>query len=234
VAGYTDLILPRFAAAMMLSALDYRRRTGNGQCIDATQFEATQQFLMPSILDYTVNGRDTVRQGNACPYAAPHNAYRCLGDDRWCVIAVFTDEEWQSLCQVMGEPETALKPEFVTLLARKQNEKDLDRTVNKWTAKHEAEEITARLQEAGVPAGVVQNAPDLIKDPQLSRALWCLDHPELGPVHELGQAFVMSGLDGDPCTPAPCLGEYTEYVCRHIIGMSDEEFIELFNLGVFE
>jgi benzylsuccinate CoA-transferase BbsF subunit len=234
VAGYTDLILPRFGAAMMLAALDYRRRTGRGQCIDAAQFEATQQFLIPAILDYTVNGNDTGRQGNECPYAAPHNAYRCLGEDRWCVISVLNDKQWDSLCRVMGSPDLAQKPEFSSLLVRKDNEEELDKIVNNWTSKQDAKDAVARLQEAGVPAGVVQNAEDLLKDPQLSRIFWCLEHPELGPINELGQAFLFSKSGDDPCTPAPCLGEHTEYVCRHLLGMSDEEFIELFGIGVFE
>lgn len=234
VAGYTDLILPRFGAAMVLAALDYRRRTGRGQCIDATQFEATQQFLIPAILDYTVNGNNTARQGNVCPYAAPHNAYPCRGEDSWCVISVRNDEEWLSLCRVMDHLELVRNPDFATLLARKSHEEEIDDIVKTWTIDQDAEEAVARLQEAGVPAGVVQNAQDLLKDPQLSRALWHLDHPELGPVHELGQAFVLSKPGGEPCTPSPCLGEHTEYVCRHLLGMSDDEFIELFSSGVFE
>ena len=81
---------------------------------------------------------------------------------------------------------------------------------------------------------MVQNAQDLLRDPQLSRMFWSLKHAELGPVQSLGQAFVLSKLSEDACTPAPCLGEHTEYACRHLLGMSDEEFIELFTSGVFE
>ncbi|MBN1626492.1 MAG: CoA transferase [Deltaproteobacteria bacterium] len=234
VAGYTDLILPRLAVAMVLAALDYRRRTGKGQCIDAAQFEGTQQFLIPSILDYTVNGITAERQGNRCPYAAPHNAYQCSGEDRWCAISVFTDDEWQSLCRVMGDRDLAFRPEFATPLARKQNEEELDRIVNNWTVHQEAEQVAEKLQNAGVPAGVVQNARDLLNDPQLNRVMWRLEHPEIGSVNEMGQAFVMSKPGGDPCTAAPCLGEHTEYVCRNLLGMSDEEFIDLFSAGVFE
>lgn len=234
VAGYTDLILPRFAAVMVLAALDYRRRTGKGQCIDATQLEATQQFLIPAILDYTVNGTDTIRHGNTSPYAAPHNAYQCRGEDRWCVISVFTDDEWKSLCRVMDKPDLSTQPGFSTALSRKKNENEIDRIIKEWTIKRSAEEVVDKLQQAGVPAGVVQNARDLLEDPQLSRMLWNLEHPELGPVQSLGQAFVFSKPPGDPCTPAPCLGEHTEYACRNFLEMSDEEFIEFFSSGVFE
>lgn len=234
VAGYTDLILPRFAAMMMLAALDYRNRTGKGQCIDATQFEATQQFLMPAILDYTVNGNDLMRHGNTSLHMVPHNAYRCLGEDRWCVISVSTDQEWEALCHIMGQEDLAKKSSFSTLLERKQNEKKVDQIVENWTIRHPPEEAVDKLQQAGVPAGVVQNAQDLLNDPQLQRILWHLDHNELGMVHHLGQAFVLSDPGGEPCTPAPFMGEHTEYVCHNILGMSDDEFVDLFVSGVFE
>jgi benzylsuccinate CoA-transferase BbsF subunit len=233
VAGYTDLILPRFAAAMVLAAMDYKGRTGKGQCIDASQFEATQQFLIPAILDYTVNGNDTPRQGNACPYGVPHNAYRCQGNDRWCVIGVFTGTQWEALCSVMGNPNLARKPEFATLLERKRHETEIDDIITGWTEGQSPESVVAKLQEAGVPAGVVQNARDLLQDPQLKRIFWRLDHRELGPVNTLGQAFLSSKPGGDPCTPPPCLGEHTEYVCNQLLGMSDEEFIDFFSSGVF-
>jgi benzylsuccinate CoA-transferase BbsF subunit len=234
VAGYTDLILPRFAAIMMLGALDYKRRTGKGQCIDATQFEATQQFLIPMILDYTVNGNDTVRQGNASPYMVPHNAYRCLGEDRWCVISVSSDQEWSALCHTLDRVDLVDKPGFSTFLERKPNEVEIDKIVENWTMNQNPEEAVAKLQHAGVPAGVVQNAQDLLNDPQLQRVLWCLEHNELGTVHHLGQPFVFSNPGREPCTPAPFIGEHTEYVCHQILGMSDEEFIDLFVSGVFE
>ena len=234
VAGYTDLILPRFAAIMMLGALDYRRRTGKGQCIDATQFEATQQFLMPMILDYTVNHRNMTRQGNSSPHMVPHNAYRCFGEDRWCVISVSSDQEWSALCHTLGQDDLADKPGFSTLLERKHNEAEVDQIVENWTKNQSPEEAVAKLQQAGVPAGVVQNAQDLIEGPQLQRVLWRLEHNELGTVHHLGQPFVFSNPGGEPCTPAPFMGEHTEYVCHQILGMSDEEFVDLFVSGVFE
>lgn len=234
IAGYTDIILPRFTAALMLAALEYRRRTGRGQCIDVNQFEIMQQFLAPAILDYTVNKRVAARQGNLSPTAVPHNAYPCRGDDRWCVISVSTDDKWLALCQAIGKPDLADKPDFSTFLERKKNEAEIDRILQEWTINLTAEEAVSRLQEAGVPSGVVQNAPDLLQDPQLEHIFWLLDHSELGPFHHLGQAFTFKRLEAEQCRPAPCLGQDTEYVCRNILKMTDEEFIELFNQGVFE
>jgi benzylsuccinate CoA-transferase BbsF subunit len=234
VAGYTDTVLPRFAAAMVLAALDYRRRTGKGQCIDVSQFEVSQHFLAPAILDYTVNKKVVAPQGNLSPVAVPHNAYQCLGDDRWCVISVFTDDEWQALCQVIGRLDLVDKLGFSTMIDRKKNESEIDKIVQAWTINHTVEEVVDKMQEAGVPSGVVQNAEDLLQDPQLGRAFWLLNHNEIGPYYHLGQAFTFSRLNGEECKPAPCLGQDTEYVCTNILGMTDEEFVELLSSGAFE
>jgi crotonobetainyl-CoA:carnitine CoA-transferase CaiB-like acyl-CoA transferase len=110
-----DFIAPRFGVAALLAALDYRRRTGKGQYIDFSEFEASVQFLIPAILDYTVNNRIQTRDGNKSPYAAPHGVYRCKGDDRWCAIAVFTETEWDAFRQVFGSPACTQAEKFSTL-----------------------------------------------------------------------------------------------------------------------
>ena len=120
--GFTavpDVIGPMFAAMAGIAALDYKRRTGKGQHLDISQLEPLVHFLGPAVLDFTVNGRIQPPVGSRDPYAAPHNAFRCRGDDRWCVIAVFTDEEWQGFCRVLGNPEWTKSPKFATLSARK-------------------------------------------------------------------------------------------------------------------
>jgi benzylsuccinate CoA-transferase BbsF subunit len=234
VAGYTDVILPRFGATMILAALNYRRRTGKGQCIDLSQFESTQMFLAPALLDYTVNGRIAVRQGNSCIDAVPHNAYPCQGEDRWCVVSVCTDDQWDALCRVIGRGDLVGTEGFATFLDRKRHESEIDQLVQAWTGRLDAEDAVERLQKGGVPAALVENAADMVVDPQLSRSFWTLDHNVMGPTVHLGQAFTFEKSDGEPCSPAPCLGQDTEYVCREILGLSDEEFIDLLSEGVFE
>ncbi|MFC1871992.1 CaiB/BaiF CoA transferase family protein, partial [Chloroflexota bacterium] len=193
VAGYTDTILPRFAASMALAALSYRQRTGRGQCVDISQFEVSQHFLAPGLLDYSVNKRGVTRQGNFSPFAVPHNAYRCHGEDRWCVISIYTDSEWAALCQIIGKPELCNMPGFTTIIERKQNEPEIDQLIQDWTEKLTAEEVVNRLQEAGIPSGVVQNAQELLEDPQLERSFWRLNHSEIGPFYHLGQSFTSLG-----------------------------------------
>jgi benzylsuccinate CoA-transferase BbsF subunit len=162
ILAYTDFIGPRFNVIAILAALEYRRRTGKGQYLDMSQYENSIHFMTPLILDYVVNKRTAERQGNQCSYAAPHNAYRCRGEDRWCVIAVFTDDEWQSLGRVLGNPAWTGDPKFATLLGRKQNEAELDRRLEEWTISRTAEEVMTSMQAAGVAAGVVETGEDLM------------------------------------------------------------------------
>jgi len=92
--AYSDFVDWNFLLISVLSALDHRRRTGKGQYIDQSQLESALQFMIPAILDYGVNHRVSQRMGNRDPNHAPHGAYRCRGDDRWCAIAVTNEKEW--------------------------------------------------------------------------------------------------------------------------------------------
>ncbi|MFC1988992.1 CaiB/BaiF CoA transferase family protein [Chloroflexota bacterium] len=226
---YTDFIAPHYNLVAILSALDYRRRTGNGQHFDMSAYENSVHFLADLILDYSVNRRVAGRVGNRSPYAAPHGAYRCHGDDRWCAIAVFTDEEWESFCQVIGNPSWSREPGFATLRQRKENEDELDKLVEEWAINYPAEEVMAMMQAAGVAAGVLETAEDLMEhDPQLKHRhfFWELDHPEIGKHHTRGPSFILSRL---PCElqRAPLLGEHNEYALKEILGISDEKVAEL-------
>jgi crotonobetainyl-CoA:carnitine CoA-transferase CaiB-like acyl-CoA transferase len=234
--AYTDLITPRFGVVALLAALDHRRRTGQGQCIDLSQLETGLHFLAPPLLDYVVNEREGGRNGNADPDAAPHAAYRCKGDDRWCVIAVCTNEEWDAFCGVLGNPAWTREARFSSLLGRKENEAELNRLIEEWTVHFTPEEVMHRMQAAGVPAGVVQSSKDLRQDPQLAHRgyFWTLEHPETGPTTYLGQPFVLSRTPAEGRMPSPCLGEHTELVCRELLDMHDDEFIRLLGEGVFQ
>lgn len=233
---YTDFPAPPIGAAAIAAALDYRRRTGRGLHIDLSQYESGVNCLAPVILDYTVNQRIQHAQGNRCSYAAPHGIFPCRGNNRWCAIAVFDDSEWKALCNVMGNPAWAKKPEFSTLLLRKRNEDKLEKLLSKWTVNYDAEELMSKLQAAGVPAGSVENGEDIHQDPQLAHRhyLWELDHPEIGKHSYEAPPFIFSKTPAELNKAGPCLGEDTEYVCTEILGIPDDRFIELMTQGVFE
>jgi len=232
---YTDRVEPWFGVVAVLAALDFRRRTGNGQYIDISQVESSLFFLSPVLLDYFVNNRVQTRRGNRSSRAAPHGAYRCRGDDRWCAIAVFTEEEWQSFCQIIGEPAWTRDPKFSNAQSRRRNSDELDRLVESWTVNYTPEQVMAVMQEKGVPAGVVQSTEDLDKDTHLRHRNYfqTVNTQEIGPYPHQRPPVVLSKTPSE-LQPAPSFGEHTEYICTKLIGFSEEQFTELMQSGVFE
>jgi benzylsuccinate CoA-transferase BbsF subunit len=233
---FGDVVTPFFVASAVVAALDYRRRTGKGQYIDVSMLETCVNQLTPVILDWEANEQLQTRTGNRVPNAVPHGVFPCTGDDRWCAIAVFTDEEWQAFCQVTGNPAWTKDSRFADFEARKKNEDELEKLVADWTVKRSAEEIMRMMQDAGVAAGVVQNSRDLVEnDPQLKEREFVLplEHPVLGKVGHPTPPFKLSKTGAEIKT-SPCLGEHNEYVFTELMGMSDKEFVALLQDGCFE
>jgi len=233
---YTDFIAPRFNALTILAALDYRRRTGKGQYLDIAQYQGGVQYVGSLLLDYVVNKRVAARRGNQDDYATPHSTYPCRGEDRWCAIAVFTDEEWKSFCQVIGNPAWTSDSRFTTLEARRENEEELNRLIAAWTVNQLDEDVMTRMQAGGVGAGRIGTTEDQMEhDPQLKyrHFYWEQDHPEIGKYRPPRQPCVLSKT---PCEirRAPLIGEHNEKIFKEILGMTDDEIAELVIEGVVE
>jgi benzylsuccinate CoA-transferase BbsF subunit len=218
-----------------LAALSHRRKTGKGTYIDLAQFESGISFLPHLVLDYFANGRVREACGNRNLFAAPHGVYRCKGDDRWCAIAVSSDQEWGNFRKVIGKPKWSQEARFDTLPGRKANEDELDKLVEEWTINYPAEEVMKMMQKAGVAAGVVQNSKDLCEDPQLQHRqhFVMLEQAEMGYYPHEAAPFRLSKTPAELRMGAPCLGEHTQFVCNEILGISDEEFNNLVKDGAF-
>jgi len=232
--AYADVVQPLFSAAALLAAIDYRDRTGQGQYIDSTQVESMVQFISPALLDYYANGRVQSRCGNRSSYASPHGAFPCKGEDSWCALAVFDEVEWQALRRTMGDPAWARAGKFSTLSLRQSNEDELESLISQWTITYARDDLVAVLQEAGVASGPVQDASDLVDlDPQLRQreSFVKLTHPVIGECNHPAPALKLSKSPSHIKT-SPCLGEHNEYVLFELLGISDEEFVELLNEGV--
>ncbi len=235
--AYSDFVTFPHMVTALIAALIHRRKTGKGQYVEVSQQESSLQFLAPVLMDYMINGRIMTRAGNRSPHAAPHATYHCAGEgEKWCAIAVETDEEWASFCKVVGEPEWTGDPKFATLEGRKANEEELDELVEKWTISQTPHEVMTRLQQAGVPAGVAQSGEDLVADPQLNHrgTHTIMEHPEIGPHIYQPPAFRLSRTPHEITMPAPCMGQHNEYILKEVLGMSDDEVAELLIAGALE
>ena len=231
-----DHMASKQAAIAMMAALDYKRRTGKGQFIDMAQTEVAAALIGESYLDYTINKRTPQPKGNRCSYAAPHGAYPCTGMDNWVAISIFNDEEWHNFVKAIGNPAWTSDAKFANLMGRLKNVDELDKLIADWTKPRDAWDIQELLQKAGVPAGVVQRAPDTMKDPQIAhdKALVELDHPIVGKRLYPNVALKLSGTPALASKPAPLLGQHTDEICRTLLHMSDNDINNLKKEGVLE
>jgi len=226
---YSDFSTPYFAVSALMAALHHRERTGEGQFIELAQMEATVNLLGTDILEYTANGDLPPRPGNRSRDYCPHGAYRCAGEDRWCAIAVASDEDWRLLCAAIDRPELAADERFASAEARRAHEDAIDDVITAWTRDRDAWDVMRTLQGAGVIAGVVEDLEDMVtRDPGLStRHLLAVERP--------GEGFTFtthaqpSRMDGEtpPLRRAPYLGEHNEEVYKGLLGLSAERFVEL-------
>ncbi|MBI4331302.1 MAG: CoA transferase [Chloroflexi bacterium] len=226
---------PFHALIALLAALRWRTRTGKGQHIEVCQYESTLYLAETLVFDYLVNKRLPKPQGNRLDYAAPHGVYRCLGDDRWCAIAVFDEAEWQGFCRVIGRPDLIADERFSTLADRLANADLLDSVTTEWTEKRSPWEVMELMQKAGVAAGVVENEEDLLlRDPQLkARSHWIsVDHPEAGKLTVEDWGFKLSAVPARNWRHAPLLGEHNDLVLTGILGMSESEVNQLIIDGI--
>jgi crotonobetainyl-CoA:carnitine CoA-transferase CaiB-like acyl-CoA transferase len=226
--AYTDYFAPRLNASAVLAALEYRRRTGEGQHIDLAQAETALHFLAPALLDYTVNGHVATREGNRDPVYAPHGCYPTAGKDRWIALAVDGDAQWATLCEALGQPELARDPRFGDVASRHTNADALDRTLSDLTRKHELTPLESLLQSRGIPAHAVLDSEGLGRDPQLVHRGHFVAYSDGG-----RRGVIEAARSRLSRTPArvpdriPTLGRDTQEVLSQILGYDDERITEL-------
>ena len=230
----TDSLAPRFVAAAVLAALLRKQKTGEGTYIDVAQVETAAYSLSGWMLEYFANGEVVQRDGNRSRTMAPHGAFPCRGEDRWCTIVCHDDADWQRLTRVMGSPAWASDPRFATLDGRKEYEDELESLISSWTRDKSAEEIMSAVQSAGVEAGVVETARDLNVDPQLAARghFVPVQHEVLGrhTCEKLG--YALSATPGAIERQGPMLGEDSAYVYSEILRLSDDAIATLREDGV--
>ncbi|HXG51562.1 MAG TPA: CoA transferase [candidate division Zixibacteria bacterium] len=217
-------------AFAVVLALIHRKKTGRGQWIDSAQVEIGASLLGPRYLEYSVNGTEPRPTGNHSLVAAPYGAYRCAGNDRWCVISVEREDEWQRFAALLERAGLEPDPRFATHLGRVRHRDDLDRWVTSWTSRHDPYHVMETLQAIGVCAAVVQDVEDQFeRDPQYRATgfLVALNEPEAGKVVTEGVPVRLSETPGRVRGPAPLMGEHTREIARNLLGLSDAEIARL-------
>jgi crotonobetainyl-CoA:carnitine CoA-transferase CaiB-like acyl-CoA transferase len=222
--AYADMVSGLYGMITILAALEHRDSCGQGQYIDLSEYEAVCTTIGPALMAAGLTQNQIVPLGNDAEHkpAAPYGCYKCSGEDRWCVIAVFSEDEWQAMCGVLGNPAWSKDDKFLSLSSRQKYKGILDKRIGEWTAGQAAENIVDCLQQAGVAAGVVQNAADLAGDPQLlhNGFFTSLDHPVLGQIKTDTYPLKFKKCSQAAWKASPLLGEANHYVFEELLGMT--------------
>jgi crotonobetainyl-CoA:carnitine CoA-transferase CaiB-like acyl-CoA transferase len=170
-------------------ALEHRERTGEGGLVEAAMVDAALNVAAEQAIEFSAYGSLLGRGGNRGPTSAPQNLYKVAGpdehgrDDGWVAIAVATDEQWVSLCRVLGQSEWAADPALASRAGRKREHDRIDAVLDEWCRARSADEIVELLWGAGVPVGKVMQPHCQPELPQLEARHFFeeVHHPVIGP-----------------------------------------------------
>ena len=234
VTGYPDshprimggLIPDAFAGCYcvlaVLEALYHRSRTGEGQFVEVSMTEALTGMIPEAVMEYSLTGREPERTGNRDGQKAPHNLFRCLGEEKWVAVSVDTDAQFRALAQASGNADWADDAQFATATARLENQDALEAMLQQWTVGLEVETVVATLQAAGVPAAPVSDTAEVLADPHLLERGFVapVEHPVAGTRPVITLPWAADGQRGDAVRPAPTFGQHNQWVLKELLQVS--------------
>ncbi|MCH7553481.1 MAG: CoA transferase [Chloroflexi bacterium] len=223
-----DPLMGIYGAVPVLAALRHRARTGEGQHIDMSQWEACASLFGGPLMDYVFNKRTSSPKGNRDEMMAPHGVYPSSGTDRWVSIAVKTDSEWQRFCEAVGAPELVGDDRFADVYSRQLHHDALDEIIGRWTSQQTHFEVTALLQALGIAAFPCLSDGEAFDDPHFhARGNWLeVDH-HLGAEVIFGLPWNLSKTPGGIRSPAPSMGQHNPEVYSGLLGMDPDDVARL-------
>jgi crotonobetainyl-CoA:carnitine CoA-transferase CaiB-like acyl-CoA transferase len=232
---FPDYVSGTLCAIIIISGVLYRERQERGAFIDLGQSEATAFMIGAHLMEAAASGKNPEPSGNVSPSVAPHGCYRCLGEDRWCVIAAENEQQWTALAKVIGSGMID-DPRFATHAKRLKNREALDALIGNWTQNKDAVAIRDELQSVGIPCGVVQTGEDLVNDPHLQQRgfIVAVDNPRLGSVVLPNFPLQFTNAKLTRRWEFPVLGRDTETVLRDVVGYDEETIAAHRRNGVLE
>lgn len=211
--------------AALVTALLRRERTGKGCMVEVSMHDAMYPSLTSNLGSYYQKGyvvpRTANRHGGLA--IAPYNVYPT--SDGWMAIFCATDAHWPILCQLMGQEELHADDRFANTVGRAQHMEEIDALVSAWSQQFTRNDLTAILNEAGVPCGPVLTLDEVADDPHLKQRQMIidLDHPVKGPIKVIGCPLKFYSEDGAlqcDVLPAPGIGQHNEEVYTSLLNYS--------------
>ncbi len=218
-----DTLAGLHGAMGALVALHQRERSGLGQVVDSAIFESVLAMMESLVPDYARAGKVRERSGSFLPKIAPSNAYPAR-DGRDVVIGANQDSVFRRLCEAMGQPTLADHPDYATHRARGEHQQAIDDLVAAWTREHDAQAVVDRLATAGVPAGLVFRAPDMLDDPHFQARDAIVEVPDRhGKPLPMQNVFPrLIDTPGRVRHVGPELGEHTDTILSDWLGLAPD------------
>jgi succinyl-CoA--D-citramalate CoA-transferase len=246
VTGYPDRPPPRvgislgdslaatFGALGAVMALYNRQaRGGKGQLVDVGIYEAVLALMESTIPEYALAGHVRGRTGAILPFVAPSNTYP-TGDGDYVVIGANADTVFGRFAKALGHPEWAEGERYATHHARGENQEELDALISDWTSQRNAQEVLEIMKEAGVPAGKLFTAEDMLSDEQYAarQNIVTVEDPEIGPFPMQNVVPRLSETPGEVRWTGPKLGQHNDEVFKEVLGMEEEDLDGLRERGI--
>lgn len=217
-----DTLAASYGCMGALAALHHRSKTGEGQIVDSALYEAVLQVMESTVSDYSASGTKRKRTGSTLPAIAPSNVYPC--SDGEYLIGANQDGVFSRLAAAMGRPELASDERYATHLARGARQAELDLLISEWTRTLTVDQLEAKMVEAGVPAGRIYDAEDMMADPHFTarEALVTVPDEEFGELTMQGVFPKMSKTPGSVRRPAPLtVGQDSDDIIERWLGREE-------------
>ena len=223
-----DSLAATYGCLGALAALRHRDQTGQGQVVDSSLYESVLQVMESMIPDYTTTGYIRERSGSFLPGIAPSNVYKCKDGDY--LIGANQDTVFGRLCAAMERPELAKDPRYIDHINRGKNQLELDALIEDWTKTLTVDELEALMIKAGVPAGKIYRAPEMLADPHFAAREAIIDvaHPRWGTLKMQNVFPKLSATPGNVRSIAPqTVGQDNAEVYGSILGLTATELADL-------
>ncbi|MCD8536446.1 MAG: CoA transferase [Burkholderiaceae bacterium] len=228
-----DYLAGIFAAFGAMVALEYRRKTGQGQIVDIGLYEPIFRVLDEILPSYQQTGFIRGRQGSGTLNAAPHNHYPTK-DNKWVAIACTSDKIFSRLAQAMGQSELASPDKWGNLSPRLASRDQVDEAVTRWTLKYRMSEVISICEQHQVPCCGVMSIEDIVTNPQyLARGniLKTVD-PLIGELHIPNSVPTLTATPGKVSSLGPKLGQHRDEILGGLLGLTESELLALEKKGV--
>ena len=217
-----------FLCMGVLMALYEREKTGVGRRLDIAMLDTLFSVMENFVIQYTIDGKIPMRNGNADPSLAPFDSFHAKDGD--FVMGTGVDDMFVRLSETMGRPELSKDPRFVTNIQRCYNYHELKPEIEKWTMTKTVAELEEIIVGIQIPFGHILNIGEAAEHPQIKarNMLWKVYQP--GMDEEItfpGTPIKMHGLEDKCDKAAPLLGEDNETILRRVLGYSDEKIAQL-------